>query len=91
MADTHSEEIIAKVATDANVARICNMLTEKDFHLFVPALRANGNILTTNDSGIIDRCLRHTVLDRLTPLLFEPNSNIVKECCWALSNISAGT
>lgn len=30
------------------------------------------------------------MLDRLTSLLFQTNSSIVRECCWALSNIAAG-
>lgn len=59
-------------------------------HVFIPALRAVGNILTTNDNSVIERCLYLGVLDKLTALLYSTSGNIIKECCWALSNICAG-
>lgn len=90
MSDTQNDNLIESIATSENVARICHHLGEKDFHLFVPALRCIGNILTTNDPKVIDRCLWEGCLDKLTSLLYQSNSNIIKECCWALSNISAG-
>lgn len=58
--------------------------------IYVPALRAVGNILSTNDSRIIERCLWHGLIDKLTSMLYQSNSNIIKECLWAFSNITAG-
>lgn len=72
------------------MARIINLLGEKDLHLFVPALRCLGNILTSNDSRVVERCLWEGCLDKLTNMLYQSNSNIIKESCWALSNITAG-
>lgn len=49
-----------------------------------------GNILTTNDTEIIERCLFHGVLTPLNNIMNSNSSNMIKECCWALSNITAG-
>jgi importin subunit alpha-1 len=62
----------------------------KDHSLFVPSLRSMGNILTSSDSLIIERCLFHNVLTPLTEIMFSNSSHMIKECCWALSNITAG-
>lgn len=56
----------------------------------MPALRCLGNMLTINDTDVIDKALFHGCLDKLTSVLFTTNSNLIKECCWALSNITAG-
>lgn len=61
----------------------------KEFEVFVPALRTMGNIATTNDTSIIERCLWHGVIDKLYDLLQSSNSNIIKESLWTLSNICA--
>jgi hypothetical protein len=53
-------------------------------------LRAIGNILTTNDEDIIDRAIFEGVFEKLTSVLYATNANIIKECCWAFSNICAG-
>lgn len=68
-----------------------NSLGEKELVIFVPALRAVGNILTTNDPQIVQRAMWIGVVDKLTNILYQSNSNIIKECLWAFSNISAGT
>lgn len=90
MADTTDDSLIEQIATAPNVARICHHMDDKDISIFIPALRAMGNILTTNDPRIIERCLWEGVLDKLTNYLFQSNSNIIKEACWAISNITAG-
>lgn len=56
----------------------------------MPALRALGNILSTNDHEIVERALFEGALDKLTTCLYSPNANLIKECCWTLSNICAG-
>jgi importin subunit alpha-1 len=62
----------------------------KDHSIFVPSLRCMGNILTTNENEIIERCLFHGVLTPLTAIMNSNSSNMIKECCWAISNITAG-
>eukprot|EP00347_Sterkiella_histriomuscorum_P007064 403350389 len=91
MADTKTDALINDIASDEVVGRVCQFMGEKDLSIFVPALRCMGNILTTDNHAIIDKCLWHQVLDRLSHMLFSSNSNVIKECCWALSNIAAGT
>lgn len=61
-----------------------------DLSHFVPALRAMGNIISTNDPSIVERCLWLGLLDKLNSLLYQSNSNIIKECLWTFSNITAG-
>jgi len=90
MADTDDDSIIAMVASGENLPKIIENVGAKDFQLFVPALRAIGNILTTNDEEIIDRAIFEGVFDKLTTVLYATNANIIKECCWAFSNICAG-
>jgi hypothetical protein len=50
-----------------------------------------GNILTSNDNRIVERCIWLGVIDRLTNILYQSNSNLIKETLWAFSNIAAGT
>jgi len=66
-------------------------LSSSELTLFVPALRAIGNIMTSDDPRVVERCIWNGAIDQLTPLLFQSNSNIVKEAIWALSNIAAGS
>lgn len=57
MADTNNDNVIGEIATDACILRVITAMGEKDFAIFVPALRAIGNILTTNNHEIINKCL----------------------------------
>jgi hypothetical protein len=56
-----------------------------------PALRAIGNILTTNDETVVDRCLWCNVLENLSFILKNQQNkfSVIKEACWAISNITA--
>jgi importin subunit alpha-1 len=90
MADTEDDMIIAEIASGEILPKIIMCVGEKDFSIFVPALRALGNILTTNDHDITERALFEGALDKLTTVLYSPNANLIKEVCWALSNICAG-
>jgi importin subunit alpha-1 len=62
----------------------------KDMTIYIPALRCLGNILTANEVKIMEICLYHNCLERLTNLLYQSNSNVIKECLWGFSNITAG-
>lgn len=90
IADTSDDEIIDYVSQGDTIARLIDQLSATDITLYVPALRSVGNILTTNDQRVIERCIWHGVIDKLTAILFQSNSNLIKECLWALSNITAG-
>ena len=91
LADTADDNIIAMVASGQTLPLLIEGMASKDFSVFVPSLRAIGNILTTYDPELIDRCISNKVLNGLTNLLYATNASIIKECCWALSNITAGS
>lgn len=91
MSDSEDDALIEQIASVDTLAKIIQELGSQDVSLYVPALRCIGNILTTNDSRIVERCLFNGVLDKLTNLLYQNNSNIIKECLWGFSNISAGS
>jgi len=65
-------------------------MASQDLSLFIPALRVMGNILSSSDPQVIERCLWANVLDKLTNLLYQTNTNVIKESLWGLSNITAG-
>lgn len=90
MADSDDDTIIGTIASGETLPKVIDALGQKEHSLFVPALRAVGNILTTNDEDLIDRAIFEEVLDKLLGVLHASNSNLIKEACWALSNITAG-
>lgn len=90
MADTDNDILIGQIAGGEVLPKIIQSCGDKDFSIFVPALRALGNILTTNDHTIVERALFEGALEKLTSVLYGSNSNVIKEVCWALSNIVAG-
>lgn len=58
----------------------------------MPALRIIGQLTVANTQEIIDRCLWCSVLDKMVILMkYLGDANMIKECCWALSNIAAGS
>lgn len=89
MVDNKEDNVISFIAQTDVIARIIQFLENTDVTVYVPALRAIGNILTANDPAVIDRALFNNVLDALTPMLFQSNSNIIKETLWAFSNVTA--
>jgi hypothetical protein len=65
-------------------------LHRPDERLFMPALRFVGNVISANDPSIIDRCLFCNVLENIHQLIgILQDSTLVKECCWAASNVTA--
>lgn len=49
LADTTDDNIIEMVAAGETLPLLIQGMSSKDFSVFVPSLRAVGNILTTND------------------------------------------
>lgn len=90
LSDTPYEETIDAISQSEVLMRIIDKLGASDLSLFVPAVRCVGNILTASDPSIVERCLFCGVLDKLTNILYQSNSNIIKECLWGFSNITAG-
>jgi hypothetical protein len=72
------------------IAQLITFLGDKDMLKYVPAMRCIGNLLTTNEIDKIELMLEYNLLEKLNSLLHSTSSHIVKECCWALSNIAAG-
>ncbi len=72
-------------------------MQSSDPTLFIPALKALGSILTSNDHEVIDRCLWAECLSKMNSLLEQMNDanyggvSVTREMCWALSNITAGS
>jgi hypothetical protein len=62
----------------------------KEMAKYIPALRVIGNLLTTSDADKISMMLEYNLLDKINSLMLSTSTNIIKECCWALSNIAAG-
>ena len=46
--------------------------------------------MSSNEPSIIERCLWLGILDKLFNLLFTSSAQVIKECLWAVSNITAG-
>lgn len=90
VADTPDDNLIDYIATNETVIKIIESLGSTDMSHFVPGLRCIGNILTASDPSIVERCLWLGVLDKLTSLLYQSSSTIIKETLWAFSNITAG-
>ena len=88
-----SEDHVTAVCAEQNgamVDQLMKLLSERNKSTTVPSLRALGNIVTGTDEQT------QFALDRgflkLVPDLLESHyGNIVKEVCWAVSNICAGT
>ena len=91
------EKTIEKVAQCDVLHQICEHLLSDDTALFVPALKALGNITAANDKSVVDRCLFSGALTKLGMVLKKmkgnegPISGLMKEVCWCLSNITAGS
>ena len=63
--DTDDENIISNIASPDVIPELINDLSSKDMTVWIPALRCVGNILTTDDTRIIESALFHSVLDKL--------------------------
>ena len=97
MVETENDAIIQFIATADVLHIIIQCLLSPDPTHFIPALKALGSILTTNDHEVIDRCLWGNCLTGLDQLLQNINGDsnygsisVTREICWALSNITAG-
>ena len=91
MCDTPSDALIDFLATDIVLPKIIESLSNPETTIYVPALRCIGNMISSNNSQLIDRCLWLDLFDKLTVLLYQSNSNVLKECLWTFSNITAST
>lgn len=65
-------------------------LQSKQSALVTPALRCLGNAVT-GSNDLTDIVLQAGLLKHLAPLLRHPKRAIVKETCWTLSNVTAGS
>lgn len=90
IADTEDEDLIESLASSEILPRVISSIGDKEHKVFVPALRCLGNILTTDDQQIVEKAIFWGALKQMSTLLYSSNSGLIKECCWALSNICAG-
>jgi hypothetical protein len=70
LTDTENDYVLDFVAQPDLIIRICESMGATDTSLYIPGLRAMGNILTSSDPAVIERCLWHGVVDKLTSLLY---------------------
>ncbi len=74
---------------------LCEELGSGNDLLYVPSIKCLGVILSTNDQTVIDRALWAGLLTKTGELLesilrgFSRGKKLLKEICWALSNLTA--
>jgi importin subunit alpha-1 len=83
-----SNERIQAVLDNFDLANLTKLLSRDD--LVSPVLRVIGNIVTGDDVQT-QTILNLDVLKDLLKLLDHNKESIVKETCWTVSNITAGT
>lgn len=62
----------------------------KKMSILMPSLRIIGNI-ATGSTDQTQKIIEKGIIDRLFLLLDHEKNTVRKECCWILSNITAGT
>ncbi|KAJ1370140.1 hypothetical protein KIN20_031802 [Parelaphostrongylus tenuis] len=84
------DEQIALAEKSGVLPFVCKLLRNSDA-MAAPALRVFGNMSTGNDD--LTQCVVDIgILDEIIPLSERSRSTtVVKECCWLISNIIAGT
>jgi len=89
--DSSDEHAEAVCSTTGMIDALMRHLSSKnDDKLITPALRAVGNVITGTDNHT-QFCLEKGFLSCAANLLSHRKKTIVKETCWALSNVTAGT
>ena len=77
------------------IACLCNKLVAEDINVQVPACKALGNLMVTDCTKLIDLALYNGIVDKLVKLskneILGKEEAVVKDICFALSNISCGT
>lgn len=68
---------------------MCETLVSKNEELSEAALTYVGGILATDNSHIINILMQNGIFDKLINLLYSSKHKIVKQACWALSNMNA--
>ena len=81
---------INAVCSSGVVPLVVRLLGHSQPNVQTPALRTIGNIVTGNDMQT-QLVLAAGALPKLLALFSSPRKNLVKEACWAVSNITAGT
>ena len=61
--DTDDDPQIDFIAQPDLVQKVVDCMGSKDLSTYIPALRVIGNILSTSDPAIVERCLWANVLD----------------------------
>ena len=70
-------------------AQVLSKLVHPAKEVHTPALRVVGNF-TVSDDSMTQYVLDLGALSSILPLLQSPKSNILKEACWTVSNVTAG-
>jgi hypothetical protein len=86
----HAGRAITMMAESGSVAFLMQYVDCKDARNFVPALRAIGNICSSDEHIIIDTMVELKLLQNLHKMMHSCSVNIKKEICWVISNLMAG-
>lgn len=70
--------------------RLVELLDHQEVRIKLPSLRTIGNILSGDDNQV-QVLINLNVLNGLTELISINSSSLIKEVCWAISNITAGS
>jgi len=63
LADTDDDSQIEFLAQPDLVQKVVEHMGSKDLSVYIPALRVMGNILSTSDPQVVERCLWADVLN----------------------------
>ena len=74
------------------MVKVIDMLKDKIYEVFVPAIRVIGNVLSSHDhNDMISRYIGLGLLDNLNEISQSASTGILKELLWVLSNLMAGS
>jgi len=90
LSDGSEERILAIIKSGVCQTLISTLGVNTKLHIQLPILRIIGNIISGNDE-LTDYVLNLGVLQVLRNLLLTNEKILIKETCWTLSNITAGT
>jgi len=71
------------------VPSLIRLLDHPYLSVLIPSLRTLGNIVTGSDKQT-NEVLKLNALERFYTLLNHDKRAVRRECCWTLSNITAG-
>ena len=85
-----SENFVGPLISSGIIQLISNHLAIRNDTIQTPCLRALGNIVSNPNEVLTQAVIDSGALAKFQDLLRHYKSSIQKECCWVISNITAG-